>query len=417
MMRLLTPVLAFPALCRGGGFSLGFGASEHEDVSWAPEFVKRYGPLSLALIQQDSPCSDSGSVGKDQCLGKGAMCMWLKTDKTNHCLPCEWEGIDIPCSPVKTMWGGALVEDCVMNCDHQKTLSVGSECTDVSGSISTTQCFQKGASASGGDGEPCMWTAYTTKNGEGKSICGPCVVGGIGTIPCYNDGDKGPEGGSLTDGCATQCDLDQNDVGVPCDSGTNQIPAVQNCFNTPAPPPPSKGTLPLEVLKIPTKDGAPEYFAAAVDPPYGPRQYTEAAAMAATAAGWGDPIPLPPDAAVVIYGPPPKEGPTLPPTLKVVYGPAPPGIPGIPPPGYGYGTVPPAANVKAAAAQNGLLQMPTGGTTPPPGAAMQPVVVVESQEAVRKGAPLLHRSARGGSIDLEGLVADESAAAPVRTIQ
>merc|ERR1719482_730644 len=83
-------------------------------------------------------------------------------------------------------------------------------------------------------------------------------------------------------------------------------------------------------------------------------QYTEASAVAAHSAGWPAPgNPLPPDAPVSIYGPPPFEGPTLPPTLPVMYGPAPPGIPGVPPPGYGYGTAPPPAMV---ALSGSLLQ-------------------------------------------------------------
>jgi len=114
--------------------------------------------------------------------------------------------------------------------------------------------------------------------------------------------------------------------------------------------------VPLEVMRIHTSDDAPEYFAVPVNPPYGPKQYTEASEVAAQSAGWPAPgEDLPPDAPVVIYGTPPFEGPTLPPTLKVMYGPAPPGLPGVPPPGYGMGTAPPPENVAASEAQNAFL--------------------------------------------------------------
>merc|ERR1719388_330729 len=78
-------------------------------------------------------------------------------------------------------------------------------------------------------------------------------------------------------------------------------------------------------------------------PPYGVKDFEDAARTAAQTAMWGPDTKQPPSAPVAIYGPPPFEGPTLPPTLPVMYGPAPPGIPGVPPPGYGYGTAPPAA--------------------------------------------------------------------------
>lgn len=412
---------AFAALVfatRAGGFAMN-----HTSVNFFRKKLSspRLETTALALLQApDSPCSGPHSITRDQCLSKtGASCMWLDLGEKNVCLPCEWEGIDIPCAPVKTFWGGHQVKDCVMSCHHQKILTKISSCTDVSGGISTTQCFQKGITAD----EQCMWTAYTTKTGEGKSVCGPCNVGGIGQIPCYNAGDKGPEGGSSVDGCVSQCEggSETNDVGIPCDSA-NGVPAVPNCFPTPAPPPPGKvGTLPLEVLKIATRPGAPEYFATAVDPPYGPREYTAAAALAARAAGWPDDgsTGLPPDRAMVIFGPPPKEAPTLPPTIKVMYGPAPPGIPGIPPPGYGMGTAPPPNVVKAAYAQDegGFIQTATRGASsmpqlpgspppgswgpPPPAAAASgamdgtdPVVLVESPGS--REAPML-RGIRGGS--------------------
>merc|ERR1719326_1937677 len=113
--------------------------------------------------------------------------------------------------------------------------------------------------------------------------------------------------------------------------------------------------VPLAAMKIHTTKDAPDYFAVPVPPPYGPKNYANAAEVAALSAGWPVGEDLPPDAAVVIYGPPPFEGPTLPPTLKVMYGPPPPGLPGVPPPGYGMGTAPPPENVEASKAQNSFL--------------------------------------------------------------
>jgi len=232
-------------------------------------------------------------------------------------------------------------------------------CTDVSGSISVGNCMEKGATVA--VPEKCMWTGYVDKNGAGKSICGPCSVGGIGEIPCLEIGQIGPEGpGSSATGCASSCSgfgMGSTDWGVPCGGPPwNLVPAVTPCFPVPAPAPPPKGTVPLPVFKIHTSPDSPNYYATYVDKPYGLKQWTQAAEIAARTAGWAPGNSLPPDAAVVIYGPPPVEGPTLPPTLKVMYGPAPPGIPGVPPPGYGDGTAPPAANIEAAAAQ-GFLQV------------------------------------------------------------
>merc|ERR1719316_856577 len=112
----------------------------------------------------------------------------------------------------------------------------------------------------------------------------------------------------------------------------------------------------MAAFRIQTTPDSPNYFATFVPKPFGMKQWTNAAEIAARTAGWLPGTFLPPDAAVVIYGPAPLEGPTLPPTMKVMYGPAPPGIPGVPPPGYGEGTVPPAANIEAAAKQ-GFLQI------------------------------------------------------------
>merc|ERR1719198_2503625 len=182
------------------------------------------------------------------------------------------------------------------------------------------------------------------------------MVEGIGKIPPYDVGNEGPEGaGSSVDVCVSMCDSPATEYGIPCDNALG-IPALTPCHPTEPPPPPPMAPVPLDVMRIPHTEDAPNYFAVPVPPPYGPKEYTMASAVAATAAGWPAPgAPLPPDAPVVIYGSPPFEGPTLPPTLKVMYGPPPPGIPGVPPTGYGMGTAPPPENVAAAKAQKEAL--------------------------------------------------------------
>lgn len=186
-----------------------------------------------------------------------------------------------------------------------------------------------------------MWTQYTTAAGAKRNMCGPCTVGGIGNIPCSAPGDLGPELGSTVDGCMSQCALQSNEHGLPCGFGLG-IPAITHCKPTPAPPPlgPTPGPPSAVGIKVDPAT-APEYVVVPVEAPYGVKQWTQSAAVGAHASGWPMGSALPPDAPVVVYGPPPLEGPTLPPQLKVMYGPPPPGIPGVPPPGYGAGTAPP----------------------------------------------------------------------------
>lgn len=312
---------------------------------------------ALALLEQnqDSPCTSGPYVTKDDCLGKtSAKCMWLELDSKNLCLPCEFGDIPLPCAPIGSVFAMKKVKNCYMKCDHQQVVTKVSACTDVSGDISQSQCFAKGQSGL----TKCMWTTYTTKTGADKSMCGPCQVEGVGKIQAYQWGNPGPEDGSTATLGVSMCDIGTTEFGMPCDNVLG-IAAVTNCHPTPVPVLPPMGPVPLDAMRIPTTKDAPDYYAVPVMPPYGVKQYTEASNTAAAAAGWRTPgEPLPPDAPVVIWGPAPFEGPTLPPTLKVMYGPPPPGIPGVPPPGYGYGTVPPPDQVKAAEEQgeDALLQ-------------------------------------------------------------
>lgn len=285
----------------------------------------------------DSECSDSPGVSKDACLTKpSGKCMWLELEDKNLCLPCEWSGINMPCVPHGAIFAGKKVTQCEMQCAHQQVLTKVSPCVDVGGGVTQDECFAKGQSAF----TSCMHTTYTTSAGAAKSICGPCMVDGVGKIPPYAPGNLGPEAGSTVSVSASQCDLSQTSFGVPCDPVLG-IPAVTQCQPLPLPPGPTSGALPLQDFGIEVNKNAPTYYASIVEPPFGPAEYTKASSAAARAAGWPLGSAVLPSSSVVVYGPPPLEGPTLPPGMRALYGPAPPGIPNIPLPGFGVGTAPP----------------------------------------------------------------------------
>jgi len=292
--------------------------------------------------RKDSACSDTPSVTKDACLSKSTKCMWLELEGSNLCLPCQWDGINIPCAPANAIFGGKQVKQCEMSCAHQQTITKVSSCVDVGGGVSLDECFAKGQSAF----TKCMHTTYTTKEGVSKNICGPCMIDGVGKIPPYAPGNIGPEAGSTVGGCNSMCDLSQTDLGVPCDPVLG-IPAVTQCQPLPLPPGPTMGALPLSDFGIKTDENAPPYFASVVTPPFGPKEYQTASAAAARAAGWPLGTAILPSAPVIVFGPPPLEGPTLPPSMRALYGPAPPGIPNLPLPGFGVGTAPPRASFVA----------------------------------------------------------------------
>jgi hypothetical protein len=264
------------------------------------------------------------------------------------------------------------VTGCEMVCDHQQVITKVSACTDISGTITQENCFSKGQVAGG----KCVWTAYTTKEGGKKTVCGPCEVNGVGTIQPSSVGSEGPEPNSTVEATASQCPPPEQ----PAEEQVNQVlnqdaeeegaedsenstggslkgnarrgqrcepPNLYDCPEAhmvgravePSP-------MPLKVLGLETAPGAPQYVAVPVLPPYGQKEFTEASAVAARAAGWKVGSILPPDAAVAIYGPPPMQGPRLPSHMKVMYEAPPPGVLGMPvKPGSLAGTVPPPEEV------------------------------------------------------------------------
>jgi len=286
--------------------------------------------LLWAAAQLDSDCSDPWpDVKKDVCLAKNnGKCMWLELDTKNLCLPCDWDGAEVPCAPLGATYPSGKVKSCSMACSHHKLITRVSPCTDVSGDIARTDCWGKGASSEA----KCMWTAYKTELGARKTMCGPCRVVGAGEVAPYAPGDTGPEPGSRVEESYSQCLDESNEYGIPCDS-INGIPAVTPCKPTPAPTMPGGVPPPvtLESLGLSRMPGAPEYVAVPVAAPYDKAAYTESATSAARIAGWPVGSLLPPSTAVGVLGPPPFEGPTLPPDMKFEYINAPPGLVGLPP--------------------------------------------------------------------------------------
>jgi len=344
--------------------------------------LEPWGEPVVELLEEESHCSDIPSVTENECLTKPG-CMWLEMDVKNLCLPCVYQGVDIPCVPIGAVYASKKVKQCEMNCPHKKILTKESACTEE-GPITYSQCNAKGLASLA----KCMWTSYKDAEGNSKSMCGQCsTVAGAGNVPCTEPGMLGPEPGSTVMMCISMCDQKPIPFHVtPCDNAWEPVPCTranrtQRCKDSkcmlikaskltcpggaaknecqcapkerfgpigvppvPAVPPmPPMKPMPLRALGIPTTKDTPNYFAVPVQKPFGVEQYREAAQVAAKAAGWPDDVPLPPDAPVVPFGYPPVEGPTLPPNMKVLYGPPPEGIPGMPGPfsPFGLGTVPP----------------------------------------------------------------------------
>jgi len=411
MFLLLLQVCSAYAVGYGRGLAVKSRAGRVQTTTDVA--AKNDNQSSPALLQlstmSDSFCSDAPTVAREACLQKGTapgkpgQCMWLQTDQKNICLPCEWDGIDIPCIPTGAVTPSGNVKNCEMSCGHQRVITKVSPCTDVSGGISQDDCFAKGTASR----IKCMWTSFTTSSGVQKSHCGPCHVLGIGNIPVYTKNSMGPELGSKVNVCFSQCQESATKYGIPCNVGT---PAVNPC-----PPKPISKKLvakflkpePIWTLALHTLPSAPQYFAVRVPKPYGLKEYLEAAEVAARAAGWPVGTKLPPDVALNVFGAPPPEGPTLPPKMKIQFAQPPPGIKGMPLyTGLGYATasptLPPNSTLVSLATASptimsmGLLQV---GNNPANRNAPEIRVALparegnsESQQLVRPPRLLLRRS-------------------------
>lgn len=228
--------------------------------------LRSSGLLFEHAAAKENPCTNTPSVSRETCLEKPA-CMWIQETNRNVCTPCQWAGIDIPCAPDGSTIGTRRVVSCSMNCEHQKVLSQVSACTDESGSIDEDDCFSKGSSAK----EKCMWTAYDTFDGVSKSMCGPCAIENLGTIPKPAPGAVGPEPQSTVKSVLSQCAND----GVDSADMTN----VEDVWS-------EMHSVPLQRLGVQTNADAPQYWAVPVPKPYGPAEFANAAAEANRAAGW-----------------------------------------------------------------------------------------------------------------------------------
>merc|ERR1719389_653053 len=138
--------------------------------------VSRLLPNVVNFKKGDMACDMGDQAGKAGCLnGKlldGRECMWVRAESRNpllaiqdsrsYCLPCEMDGEEIPCWNVGAWVGGNQVTDCDMRCPHQKLLRQPEyACSDESGFITTSQCFDKGARS----GSSCMFISYDTEDG------------------------------------------------------------------------------------------------------------------------------------------------------------------------------------------------------------------------------------------------------------
>jgi len=265
---------------------------------------------------------------KDSCLYKeGRECMWVSyetrdpnkaiQDTHSHCLPCEIDGVEIPCWNIGAMYGGSQVMDCQMSCPHQKRIRQPQyTCSDESGFITESQCFDKGARS----GSKCMYIAYEKEDGFAKSTCGPCAVDGTGGWGCPPVGGAGPEDGSKVTYCMSQCD-------VICMGPPDCPPTVAP---PPPPPPPAPGVVtvasdPNEMLKAPAPYDMPTV---------NPYAMAQAVAEAAKKAGWAIGTPPPPKTyyPVVMYRKPADYLWTPGPPPSALAFPAPPGLLQLPVP-------------------------------------------------------------------------------------
>lgn len=265
-------------------------------------------------------CEMGDNADKKKCLDQKRGCMWASlTTKdplkriqaiTNYCMPCEIDGNDIPCWNPGAWYEGKQVLECAMSCTHQQRIwQPEYACSDETGFISASQCFDRAAQS----GSKCMFISYDDADGNPRASCGPCALAGSGGWGCPKNGAPGPAAGSKVTSCLSQCDV--LCAGPPA------------CPPTVAPPPPP----PLQQSPgLPDTDSpADKMLTAPVPwlplPAPNPMAIIEAAREAAKKVGWqiAPPPPLPKVYWPVVYyrapgdflyttGPPPLDGPEPP---------------------------------------------------------------------------------------------------------
>jgi len=311
-----------------------------------------------------SACTDGAGdpADKDKCLYKaGRDCMWVSYEGRDpakavqtvhsHCLPCELDGQEIPCWNIGAAYAGSEVTECEMSCPHQKRIRQPQyACSDESGFITESQCFDKGVRSS----SKCMYIQYAKDDGEGKSTCGPCTVDGTGGWGCPPVDGPGPEDGSKVTFCSSQCD-------VICSGPPDCPPTVAP---PPPPPPPAPGVVtvgsdPNKMLLAPAPYDMPTV---------NPFAIAYAIADAAKKAGWTIGTPPPPKTyyPVVMYRKP----------MDYIWTPAPPpnalGFPVAPglmqlPPALGLMQLPPPFPLEQPTRSSQREALVQEGMTPAPG--------------------------------------------------
>ena len=121
-----------------------------------------------------------------------------------HCMPCEIDGQPIACWNLGANVNEWVVKECEMMCPHQlKIRQPEYTCSDESGFISQSECFDRGTRS----GSKCMHLSLTHANGaDEKSTCAPCNVEGTGSWSCPDAGTPFDENGYSVSECASQCD-------------------------------------------------------------------------------------------------------------------------------------------------------------------------------------------------------------------
>jgi hypothetical protein len=261
--------------------------------------VQRLIPNEINKKGPDS-CSMGNQADKGACLGNpDRPCMWVSKESNNpllpvqavesYCLPCEIDGMEQPCWNVNAWVGGMRVTACEMTCSHQtKIRQPEYACSDESGFITTSQCFDKGVRS----GSKCMWLAYEKDDGTKKSTCGPCFISGTGGFGCPAAGGPGPESGSKITSCVDQC-------AVIC-------PGPPGCPPTAVPPPPPPPPSPGVVQTAASPDSMLIAPAPVAMPTINPYAVAQAAMEAAKKAGWEigtTPLPKSYDPVLMYRGP------------------------------------------------------------------------------------------------------------------
>eukprot|EP00913_Durusdinium_trenchii_P034673 g32436.t1 len=187
----------------------------------------------------------------------------LVQKETAFCMPCQLDGVDLPCWNSGAWLGGSQVMECEMSCLHQKrVMQPQYSCTDFTGidpwPDSQTSCFGRGDETS----SKCMFITYQDQHGATKSSCAPCELQGVGNIDCPVSGMTGPEVNSTVTMCASQCEAPRPDAHV------TLAPSVANRMTTTTPYGQAPEYFPMVVYRSPEDVKATKVHAASTELPW-----------------------------------------------------------------------------------------------------------------------------------------------------